>query len=159
MSLKRYVVRLAAAEREELSALVRRGRVWALRRTHAHVLLKADEGPQGPGWTDEQVAEALEIHPQTVRNIRKRYVEEGLAAALDRKKQPPRVHLRKLDGAQEARLLALACGPPPDGHARWSLRLLADRVVELEIVDSISHETVRQTLKKTSFSLTASSTG
>ena len=140
MSQKRYVVRLSDEERRELSVLVKRGRVWALRRTHAHVLLKADEGPQGPGWTDEQVAEATEVHPQTVRNIRKRCVEEGLAAALDRKKQPPRVHRRKLDGAQEA-------------------RLLADRVVELEIVDSISYETVRQALKKTRSSRTASSTG
>lgn len=159
MSHKRYVVRLSASEREGLVALLKRGRVWALRRTHAHVLLKADEGSQGPGWTDKQIAEAIEIHPQTVRNIRKRFVEEGMEAALDRKKQPPRVHLRKLDGAREARLVALACSEPPAGHARWSLRLLADRVVELEIVDSISHETVRQALKKTSSSHTASSTG
>lgn len=159
MTQKRYVVRLTGAERARLEDLVRRGRVWALRRRHAHVLLKADEGRQGPAWTDEEIAEAFEIHADTVRNIRRRYVEEGLEAALDRKKQPPRLHLRKLDGAQEARLLAVACGPPPKGQARWSLRLLADRVVELEIVDSISYETVRQVLKKTSSSPIASSTG
>lgn len=157
MVAKRYVVRLAAVEREELSVLVKRGKSGARKRTRAQVLLKADEGRGGPAWADARIAEALDVHPNTVANIRERFVEEGLAAALGPKKQPPR--LRKLDGAQEARLIAVACGPPPEGRARWSLRLLAHRVVELEIVDEISHETVRQTLKKTRSSRTATSTG
>lgn len=159
MSKKRYVVRLSPAERARLTEVVSRGRVWALKRRHAQVLLKADQGESGPAWTDVEIADAFEIHHRTVENIRQRYVTEGLEAALDRKKQPPRLDARKLDGAQEARLLAMACGTPPDGHARWSLRLLADRLVELEITDSISYETVRQVLKKTSFSRIASSTG
>jgi len=145
---KRYVVRLTGAERAKLLGLVRTGKVAAHKRVHSRVLLKADEGKHGPGWTDDEIAEALEIHRNTVHNIRKRFVEQGLEAAVNRKKLPPR--LRKLDGAQEARLLAVACGPPPEGRARWSLRLLADRLVELDVVDTISYETVRQTLKKTS---------
>lgn len=112
------------------------------------MLLKTDEGECGPAWTDAEVAEAAEVHFKTVRNIRQRFVEDSLEAALHRRKLPPRG--RKLDGAQEARLLAVACGPAPEGRARWSLRLLADRLVELEIVDEISYETVRRTLKKTS---------
>ena len=145
---KRYVVRLTATERSELLALVRTGKAAAHKRMHAQVLLKADQGEQGPAWTDSEIAEALEVHGNTVYNVRRRLVEQGLEAAVNRKKLPPR--LRKLDGAQEARLLALACGPPPEGRARWSLRLLAERLVALDIVDEISHETVRQTLKKTS---------
>lgn len=148
MPNKRYVVRLTEGERRELVSLVRRGKTAAYKRIHAQVLLKADEGRQGPAWTDDEIAEAVEVHGNTVANIRQRFVEQGLEAAINRKKLPPR--LRKLDGAQEARLLAMACGPPPEGRARWSLRLLADRLVALEIVEEISHETVRQTLKKTS---------
>ena len=157
MPRKRYVVRLTRAERRQLLRLVRTGTVAAHKRTHAQVLLKADEGWDGPAWSDEAIAEAVEVHRNTVGTIRQRLVEQGLAAALDRKRLPPR--LRKLDGAQEARLIAIACGSPPEGQAKWSLRLLAHRLVELAIVDEISHETVRQTLKKTPFSPTASSTG
>lgn len=148
MPKKRYVVRLTEGERTDLLRLVRTGKAAAHKRMHAQVLLKADEGAHGPGWTDDEIAEAVEIHRNTAANVRQRYVEQGLKAAIHRRKLPPR--LRKLDGAQEARLLALACGPPPEGRARWSLRLLADRLVALEIVDEISYETVRQTLKKTS---------
>ena len=148
MPEKRYVVRLDKVERADLLALVKCGKVAAHKGRHARALLKSDEGPHGPAWTDGEVAEALEIHPNTVKNVRQRFVEQGLEAALERKKLPPRGC--KLDGAQEARLLAVACGSPPEGRARWSLRLLADRLVELEVVDSISYETVRQTLKKTS---------
>lgn len=148
MSKKRYVVRLTDGERTDLLALVKTGRVAAHKRVHARVMLKADEGAHGPAWTDTEIAEAVEVHFRTVRNVRKRFVEQGLEAAIERKKLPPR--LRKLDGAQEARLLAVACSPPPEGRVRWSLRLLADRLVALEIVDEISYETVRQTLKKTS---------
>lgn len=148
MPKKRYVVRLTKAERHTLLSIVRTGKAAAHKRTHAQALLKADEGKQGPAWTDDEIAEAVEVHRNTVANVRQRFVERGLEAAVNRKKLPPR--LRKLDGAQEARLVAVACGPPPEGRARWSLRLLAERLVALEIVDEISHETVRQTLKKTS---------
>ena len=148
MSEKRYVVRLTETERTDLLALVRTGRIAAHKRVHAQVLLKADEGEHGAAWIDTEIAEAVEVHSKTVRNVRKRFVEQGLAAAIERRKLPPR--LRKLDGAQEARLLAVACGSPPEGRARWTLRLLAERLVTLEIVDTISYETVRQTLKKTS---------
>lgn len=147
---KKYVVELAEVERAELSTLVDRGKVAAHKRRHAQILLKADQGEHGPAWTDERVAEAFEVHPNTVRGIRQRFVEEGLQAALNRKKQrnrkgpPPR-----LDGAQEARLIALACGPAPEGRARWTLRLLADKVVELGIVDKpIAHQTIWERLKK-----------
>ena len=151
MSKKRYVVRLTKRERENLSALIRRGKgkVSALKRRHARVLLKVDQGKHGPSWTDVRTGEALEIHATTVRAIRERFVLEGLEAALMRKKQCRPSVARKLDGAREARLIALACGDPPEGHAKWSLRLLADKAVELEIVDSICKETVRRALKKT----------
>jgi DNA-binding transcriptional ArsR family regulator len=113
------------------------------------ILLKADQSPEGPGWVDEKVAEALETSQPTVSRVRKQYFEEGLEAALNRR-APNRVYYRKLDGEQEARLLALACSEPPEGQARWSLRLLADKLVELEIVEEeISYQTVRRTLKKT----------
>ena len=151
MSKKRYVVRLSKSEREELSALIRRGKgkVSALKRRHARVLLKVDQGKHGPSWSDVRTGEALEIHATTVRAIRERFVLEGLEAALQRKKQARPSVARKLDGAKEARVIVLACSKPPKGHARWSLRLLADKVVELGIVDSVSYETVRQALKKT----------
>ena len=151
MSKKRYVVRLTKKEREELASLIRRGKgkVSALKRRHARVLLKVDQGQHGPSWTDGRTGEALEIHATTVRAIRERFVIKGLEAALHRKKQSSPSVLRKLDGAQEARVIALACSTPPEGYAKWTLRLLADKVIELKIVDSISHETVRQTLKKT----------
>lgn len=150
MSKKRYVVRLSKSEREDLSGLIRRGKgkVNALKRCHARVLLEVDQGKHGPSWSDVRTGEALEIHSNTVRAIRERFVQEGLAAALERKKQSRPSVLRKLDGAQEARVIALACSKPPEGHARWSLRLLADKAVELEIVDAVSYETVRRTLKK-----------
>jgi len=147
----------SAERRTRPRSCVKTGKVAAHKRMHAQVLLKADEGSEGPAWSDKAIAEAVEVHPNTVANIRRRLVEQGLEAALDRKKLPPR--LGKLDGAQEARLIALACGAPPEGRARWSLRLLAHRLVELEVVDEVSHETVRRTLKKTPFSPTASSTG
>ena len=148
MSEKRYVVRLSEEERGRLSGLVRTGKAAARKRMHAQVLLKADVGDRGAGWTDERIGEALEIHPNTVKEVRERFVEEGLEAALDRKPHPPREP--KLDGEKEARLLAIACGKPPKGRVRWTLRLLADRMVQLDVVDSLSYETVRRTLKKTS---------
>lgn len=124
-------------------------RLAAYKRKHAAILLKADQGPDGPGWTDVRIAEALDLSVRSIESLRQRLVEEGLEACLVRKKpaRPPRE--RKLDGEQEARLIAVSCSAPPEGRERWTLRLLADRLVELEVVDSISHETVRQTLKKT----------
>lgn len=145
--VKKYIVRLTEEERRGLKALVSKGRASARKIARAQVLLKVDA--DGPNWTDEQVAEAFGMRANTVRDIRQRFVEEGLERALDRKQpaDPPR--RRKLDGAGEARLIALACGEPPEGRARWTLKLLAGQLVELAIVDGISPETVRQTLKKT----------
>ena len=114
----------------------------------ARILLKADQSPEGPGWVDEKIAEAVETSQPTVSRVRKQYFEEGLEAALNRG-APNREYQRKLDGEQEARLVALACSEPPEGQARWSLRLLADKLVELEIVEEVSYQTVRRTLKKT----------
>ena len=145
---KRYVVRLTSVEREELQALVSKGTANARKIVHAQILLKVDA--DGPRWTDEQAAEAFNVHTSSVRFVRERFVFEGLQSALDRKKQVRPSRERKLDGAQEAKLLAIACGQPPEGRVRWTLRLLAGRMVELQVVDSLSHETVRQTLKKTS---------
>jgi transposase len=129
--------------------LIVAGTAPARKLTHARVLLKADQCPEGPGWADERIAEAVEVSQPTISRIRKRYVEEGLKAALNRR-APRREYHRKLDGEQEARLIALACGAPPEGYARWSLRLLADKVAELEIADEVSYQTVGRILKKTS---------
>jgi transposase len=114
---------------------------------HARILLKADEGPSGPAWNDDQIVEALEVSRSTVERVRTRCVEEGPDAAL-RPRPSGQVRLRKLDGAQEAHLIAVACSPAPQGRKRWTLRLLADKLVELDIVDAVSYETVRRTLKK-----------
>ena len=150
---KQYPVVLAEAERIELERLIAAGTAPARKLTHARILRKADQSEQGPAWVDDRIAEAVEVSQPTVARVRKQYVEQGLAAALARR--PPRREYRhKLDGEQEAHVLALACSEPPAGHARWSLRLLADRLVELEIVDTISYQTVARTLKKTSSSRT-----
>jgi transposase len=145
---KRYRVRLVDEERAYLESLLSAGKAAARTLTHARILLKAEEGPAGPGWTDEAIADALEVNRSTVERVRQRCVEEGFDAAL-RPRPSRQVRLRKLDGAQEAQLVALACSPPPNGRDRWSLHLLADKLVELEVVDSISYESVRRTLKKT----------
>jgi transposase len=134
--------------------LVSAGKAAALKLTHARILLKADAAPGGPAWTDARIAEAIEVNRTTVEQVRQRFVEQGLQAALVRKKQARPSRERKLDGAGEARLIALACSEPPLGRAAWTLRLLADRLVELEVVDTISTETVRQALKKTNSSRT-----
>lgn len=145
MSLKKNVVTLTAEERSSLEGLITKGKASALKQRHARILLKADEDP-GPAWTDERIAVAVEVNASTVREVRRRFVEEGLPAALARKPQKNRA--RKVDGNVEAHLIAQACSKPPQGRARWTLHLLGDRLVELNVVDSISHETVRQTLKK-----------
>jgi transposase len=145
---KTYRVKLLPEERAYLEHVLSGGKAAARALTHARILLKADEGVGGPRWTDEAIAEALEVNRSTVERVRQRCVDEGFEAAL-RPRPSRQVHPRKLDGAQEAHLVALACSPAPTGRDRWSLRLLADKLVELEIVDAISYETVRQTLKKT----------
>ncbi len=142
---KRYIVRLSPEERQELQGLVSTGKAAAYKIKHANILLNIDVN--GQGWTDEEAASAMSCHPNTVANLRQRLVEQGLEAALGRKRSKPR--LRICDGEAEAKLIALRCGKPPAGQARWTLRLLSDQAVALEIVPAISHETVRQTLKKT----------
>ncbi len=149
MPKKQYVVALSEAERARLRPLIGGGVAPASVLTHARVLLKANQGEGGPGWTDAAIAGALEIGQATVARVRRAYAADGLDAALHRK-APEREYTRKLDGAQEARLVALACSAPPEGAKRWSLRLLAGRLVTLEIADAVSHETVRQVLKQTS---------
>lgn len=148
--MEKYVVELASEERKELSELVSKGKASARKITHARVLLQSDSSANGPSWTDKQISEALGVHLNTIHGIRRRFVQHGLGAALDRKKQDRPSRQRVVDGDLEAHLIALRCGDPPEGAKRWTLRLLADKLVELEIVPSISHETVRQALKKTS---------
>ena len=150
---KVFIVRLTETERSELDALVRKGKTSALTIARARILLKADQGKDGEAQTDAEIAEALSVAAKTVFNIRRRWVEEGLETALRRKKQDCPSRRRKLDGRAEAKLVATCCGPAPQGRARWTLRLLADKLVELEAVDSISPETVRGTLKKMRLSL------
>jgi transposase len=145
---KRYVVALKAEERASLERLIGAGTAPARKLTHARILLKADVPPHGPGWVDERIAEAVEVSQPTVARVRRQYVEAGLEAALNRR-APRRAYRRKLDGEQEARLLAVACSEPPAGEARWTLRLLADKLVELEVVEEVSYQTVRRVLKKT----------
>jgi transposase len=155
---KRYPVRLTQREREYLKQLMAAGTEAARKLMHARILLKADQGPEGPAWVDERIAEAVETSQSTVARVRKQYVEQGVEAALNRR-PPRREYTRKLDGEQEARLIAVACSAPPQGQARWSLRLLADKLVELEVVEAISHQTVRRTLKKTTSSRISGSSG
>jgi transposase len=147
--MKRYKVTLDAEERQGLSELITAGRAAARKLTHARILLKADAAEGGPAWPDRQIADALEVSTATVERVRQRFVEQGLDAALDRKRREQPARERKLDGRAEARLIALACSAPPDGRAMWTMQLLADKLVELEVVDSVSDETVRTTLKKT----------
>ena len=145
---KKYRVTLSAAERDELTALIRKGKADARKLAHARVLLQVDESESGPGGTDEQTACALNLSTRTVERVRERFVEQGFAAAL--LPQPStRRYERAFDGAQEAQLIALACSEPPEGQSRWTLRLLAEQAVEMKIVDTVSYESVRQALKKT----------
>ncbi|MGA9855787.1 MAG: IS630 family transposase [Gammaproteobacteria bacterium] len=146
--MKRYKVTLTAEERNSLQELIAAGKAAAKKLTHARILLKADAASGGPAWTDARIAEALEVNPRTVERLRQRFVEQGLDAALGRKKQDRPSRPRTLDGKAEARLIAVACSQPPQGRVRWTLRLLADKLVELEIVNTVSTETVRRTPKK-----------
>jgi transposase len=149
---KRYIVTLVPEERRMLQEMLSRGKAAARKLMHARILLKADVAAGGPGWNDEAIVEALEVGRATVERVRKEFVEEGLEAALEHHK-PRRQYRRKLDGDGEAHLIALACQKPPEGHHHWTLKLLADRMVQLEYVDEISYQTVRRTLKKTNSSL------
>lgn len=151
---KRYVVKLAPAERADLEALLRRGLVAGWKVQRAHALLALDQGERGPGWTDERVAEAYRCTARSVERWRRAAVEGGPLSLVERKAQE-RPARRKLGGEEEARLVALACSKPPEGAARWTLTLLAGALVELEVVDAVSRETVRQSLKKTRSSLGA----
>jgi len=147
--LKKYKVTLTAGERQQLSDLIAAGRAAAQKLAHARVLLKADAADGGPAWPDARIAEAVEVSIATVERIRQRFVEQGLEAALGRKKQDRPRRPRKLDGRAEARLIALACSAPPEGRKEWTMQLLADKLVELEVVGAVCDETVRRTLKKT----------
>ena len=154
---KKYVVRLTEEERSQLETLMRSGRAHARKLLYGRILLKADAG--GPDrWTDERIADALEVSTATVARERRRFCEEGLEVALMPRK-PGRPRRRVLDGRAEAHLLALSCSEAPEGRERWSLRLLADRMVELGHADELSYETVRRTLKKTNSSPTSSASG
>ena len=147
--MKKYKVTLTVAERQQLSDLIGAGKAAAKKLTHARILLKADAAPGGPAWDDQRIAEAVEVSTDTVARVRQRFVEQGLEAALTRKQQSRPSRQRKLDGRAEARLIALACSAPPQGRAEWTMQLLADQLVELQIVDSVCDETVRRVLKKT----------
>jgi transposase len=158
MMKKVYVVQLPEEERQQLEAMVKGGKakgrkVSALKLTRARILLKADQQESAPSCTDAKIADALDISLKTVFNVRRRWVELGLEQALERKKQATPSRQRKLDGNAEAKLVAVCCGPAPEGQVAWTLRLLADKVVELGLATSISPETVRQTLKKTTSNL------
>jgi len=147
MPQKKYLVTLTPEEREQLAGLLSAGKRSALTLARARILLKADQADGGPAWPDERIAEALDCGVRTVERVRQRFVERGLEEALGRKKQDRPSRERKLDGRAEARLIALACSQPPDGRAAWTLQLLADKLVELRVVDSVCDETVRRVLK------------
>jgi len=144
---KRYVVRLDEEEWNSLSDMVTTGKAAAYKIKHANILLKVDAN--GPNWSDEQTAEAFGCHENTVKNVRQRFVEQGFETALERKKQERSSREPIFDGEKEARLIALSCSKPPEGRAVWTMQLLADRAVELKIVDAASAKTVERTLKKT----------
>ena len=144
----KHRVHLSAEQRVQLRRRVAAGHGSARELTHARILLKADEAPGGPAWSDEAIARALDVGASTIWRVRRRFTAQGLDRAV-RRKPPDRVYARKIDGEQEAHLVALSCSEPPEGHARWSMRLLADKLIELRIVAAVSDETVRRTLKKT----------
>jgi len=157
MPQKRFIVTLSRAERKQLEETVSKGAGAAHRIKHAHILLAADEN--GPNWKDEDIAKTFRCHANTVANVRQRFVEQGLDEALERKKRETPPVPRKLDGRGEARLIAVACSAPPEGRAKWTMQMLADELVTLGVVESISDETVRCTLKKTNLSRICGSVG
>ena len=149
---QKYVVKLTETERSQLKELISSGEASARQIRRAYILLKSDSSAGGPNWNYQAICDAYEVSAPTVYNVRKNYTKGGLKRAILRKK-PDREYKRRLDGEGEAHLIALACSEPPNGYGSWSLRLLQDRMIRLEIVENISHETIRQTLKKTSSSL------
>lgn len=151
MRQTKYAVMLTDEERADLRTLIGQGTAPARKLCHARILLKADQGDGGSAWADAAIAGALEIHSATVGRVRRAYVEQGLDAALERK-TPDRLYPRRLDGAAEAHLIALACSDPPAGRTRWTLRLLADELVRREVVETVSYETVRRTFEQTTSS-------
>jgi hypothetical protein len=157
MPEKRFIVTLSRAERRQLEETVSKGKGTAHRIKHAHILLAADE--KGPNRKDEDIAKALRCHCNTVANVRQRFVEQGLDGALERKQRETPPVPRKLDGRGEARLIAVACSVAPEGRGKWTMQMLADELVTLGVVESISDETVRLTLKKTNLSRTCGSAG
>jgi len=146
--MKKYHVKLNQEQRQQLEREVKTGKSPARQQMHARILLKADEGASGPGWSDEQISEALEVSLSTIERVRRRFVEQGLQDAMTRRPQPERPQKRKIDGEQEAHLIALCCSEVPTGHEHWTMRLLADTMVELGYVEQVSHKTVWETLKK-----------
>ena len=145
--MKKYIVRLTKEEREELKAIGKKGKVEAYKIRHANLLLSVDV--DGPNRTDEETAEIFWCNLKTLENLRRRFVEEGMESALGRKKQEKPSRAKKLDGEKEARLIAMSCSKPPEGRDRWTLKMLANNMIVLEIVDTVSTETIRKTLKKT----------
>ncbi len=150
--MSKYTVKLDAEQRGELEQLIKSGQAPARKLMHARILLKADSGEHGPQWSDTRISEALEVSVPTIWRVRRRFVEQGLDDALTRRPQPERPSKRIFDGGKEAHLIALTCGEKPEGAGRWSVRLLADRLVKLGEVEQVSHETVRRVLKKTNSS-------
>lgn len=150
MPKKRFIVVLTLTERDQLDAMVSKGKEAAYRIKHANILLASDEN--GPNMKDDAIATALRCHRNTAANVRQRFVEQGLDAALDRKKRELPAVARKLDGRGEAKVISIACSKPPEGRAKWTMQMLADELVVLGVVESISDETVRTTLKKTNSS-------
>jgi transposase len=146
---KKYHVQLSTNERQHLETIIRSGNAPARTQTHARILLKADAADGGPAWTDDAIASACDVSRPTIERVRRAFATAGLQAALHRRRPQRPSRPRKLDGAQEAHLIALTCSPPPEGQERWTLALLADRLVELDVVDSIARDTIRLTLKKT----------
>lgn len=159
IAVKKYVVKLGAEERDRLEALIHSGKSPAQLLTRARILLKADTSEMGEGWSDSAISAALETSINTIGRLRRQLVEEGFEATLSRKYNPHSARPRIFDGTAEAKLIALTCSPAPEGFARWSLRLLEEKVVELNIVEKVSDNTIGRTLKKTRSNLTANGNG
>lgn len=157
--MSQYSITLSEDQRGHLEQFIKAGQASARAIAHAHVMLKADDSSHGPKWSDRRIEEAYAVSYRTILRIRQRFVEEGMEAALHRRAQPARPAKRKLDGEQEAQVIAVLCHEKPEGREEWTLRMLAQRVVELGIVESVSHESLRQTLKKTNSSRGKSARG
>lgn len=157
--MSKYSVKLTGEQRKRLEDLVSQGEAPARKIMHAQILLKSDKGEQGPRWSDQQLRAAFGLGETVIKRVRKRYVENGLEDALERRRQPKRPEKQRIDGKQEAQIIALLCTERPEGQERWTLRALTDRIMELEIVEQVSYETVRTVLKKTNLSLGKTNNG